>query len=177
MMRWHAARTAGDGAIDAVAIWLKDHMPRSLRIAVLHNDFKLDNLIVSMSDLATPTAVVDWDMCTVGDPLFDLGLLLAYWGEAGDDPDWIRGASMPTYLAGFPTRRQAIERYAARTGADLAWLDWYVVFASFRIIVALQQIYRRYSAGQSDDERFAVFAERIRFMTRKAQRLIELARF
>jgi aminoglycoside phosphotransferase (APT) family kinase protein len=174
--RWQAARSADDSAIDAIAIWLQDHVPRAGRAAVLHNDFKLDNIIMSAGDLAVPAAVVDWDMCTVGDPLFDLGLLLAYWGEAKDGPDWIKAASMPTFLPGFPTRQEASERYAARTGIDLTALEWYVIFAAFRIIVALQQIFRRYAAGQSHDERFAIFGERIGLMTRKAARLIELAR-
>lgn len=174
--RWQAARSADDGAIDTIAAWLQDNIPRAGKVAVLHNDFKLDNIIVSADDLAKPAAVVDWDMSTVGDPLFDLGLLLAYWGEATDDPDWIKGASMPTYLPGFPTRREASERYAARTGNDIASLDWNVIFASFRIIVALQQIFRRYAAGQSQDARFAVFGERIGFMTNKATQLIAHAR-
>ena len=174
--RWQAARSADDGAIDAIAAWLQDHVPRAGRTAILHNDFKLDNIIVPADDFAKPAAVVDWDMCTVGDPLFDLGLLLAYWGEATDDPDWIKGASMPTLLPGFPTRREASERYAAQTGTDITSLDWYVIFAAFRIIVALQQILRRYAAGQSQDERFAVFGERIGFMTHKATQLIERTR-
>jgi aminoglycoside phosphotransferase (APT) family kinase protein len=98
----------------------------------------------------------------------DLGYLLTFWGEADDDPAWILGASMPTRHAGFPTRGEAIDRYARATGFDCGAVHWHHVFGVFKIAVVLQQIYIRYLRGQTRDRRFAVFGERIAALIDKA---------
>jgi aminoglycoside phosphotransferase (APT) family kinase protein len=95
-------------------------------------------------------------MCTLGDPLMDLGYVLALWPEAGDPPMW-RAGGMPTWRAGFPTRAEATERYARKTGFDVAMVHWYYVFSIFRFAAILQQIYARFERGQTHDERFAGF--------------------
>ncbi len=163
--RWVAARVDDPGAdeaiVDRAVEWLRGGMPRSDAVAILHNDFKLDNILVAEDDPARPVAVLDWDMCTRGDPLMDLGYLLSYWGEAGDDPAWRKVGFMPTWHPGFPGRRAAAERYAERTGLDIGEIHWYHVFGVFKLIVVLQQIYIRYLRGQTRDERFAAFGTRI----------------
>jgi len=116
-------------------------------------------------------AVLDWDMCTRGDPLMDLGYLLTFWGEAGDPPAWIEGAAMPTWHDGFPSRAEAVARYAASTGFDPAAVGWYHVFGVFKIAVVLQQIYVRFLRGQTRDERFAVFGTRVAALFDKAATL------
>lgn len=173
--RWEAARDeeAPNAVMDIIS-WLERRRPESREVALLHNDFKLDNMLVAADDPARAMAVLDWDMCTRGDPLADLGYTLAFWGEPGDDPAWIHGASMPTWNPGFPSRDEVIQRYATATGFDCAQAQWYHLFGIFKIIVILQQIYIRYLRGATRDERFAVFGERVRGLVDKAQVLAKL---
>jgi aminoglycoside phosphotransferase (APT) family kinase protein len=166
--RWHAAKAADDPRLDAVAAWLEGHRPPAQAVALLHNDPKLDNMIVAAEDPARAVAVLDWDMCTRGDPLMDLGYLLTFWGEAGDPEPWIAAASMPSWREGFPSRVEAIRRYAEATGFDLSAIRWYHVFGTFKIAVVLQQIYIRFVRGQTQDRRFAVFGSRVAALIDKA---------
>ncbi len=166
--RWHAAKAADDPRLDAVAAWLARERPPAQAIVLLHNDPKLDNMIVGADDPARAVAVLDWDMCTRGDPLMDLGYLLTFWGEAGDPEPWIAAASMPSWREGFPSRAEAIQRYAEATGFDLGAIRWYHVFGTFKIAVVLQQIYIRFVRGQTQDQRFAVFGERVAALIDKA---------
>ncbi|MDH3596718.1 MAG: phosphotransferase family protein [Rhodospirillales bacterium] len=169
--RWHAAKQEDVARMDAVVAWLEGALPASKTVSLLHNDYKLDNMMVGAEDAARAVAVFDWDMCTRGDPLMDLGYLLTFWGEADDDPAWILGASMPTWHHGFPSREAAVERYARATGFDCGAVHWYHVFGVFKIAVVLQQIYIRYLRGQTRDRRFAVFGERIAALIDKAATL------
>ncbi len=173
--RWDAAiDESSPTAMQDVIALLKRGCPKSQYVSLLHNDFKLDNMLVAVDDPARAAAVLDWDMCTRGDPLADLGYMLAFWGEAGDDPAWINGASMPTWNDGFPTRDEVVERYAKATGFDCTHADWYHLFGVFKIAVILQQIYVRYLRGQTQDARFAVFGERIAGLVDKACTLAKL---
>ena len=172
--RWHAAKEADDPRLDAVAAWLDANRPPAQAVALLHNDPKLDNMIVGAEDPARAVAVLDWDMCTRGDPLMDLGYLLTFWGEAGDAQAWIEAASMPSWRNGFPTRAEAVARYAERTGFDLSAVRWYHVFGTFKIAVVLQQIYIRFVRGQTQDQRFAPFGARVAALIDKAAVLAEV---
>ncbi|MHA1154366.1 MAG: phosphotransferase family protein [Alphaproteobacteria bacterium] len=166
--RWHAAKAADDPRLDAVAAWLEANRPPAQAAALLHNDPKLDNMMVGAVDPGHAVAVLDWDMCTRGDPLMDLGYLLTFWGEAGDPEPWIAAASMPTWREGFPSRAEAIQRYAEATGFDLGTIQWYHVFGTFKIAVVLQQIYIRFVRGQTQDQRFAPFGDRVAALIDKA---------
>ena len=159
--RWHAARDADSADMDRLAAWLADRMPETTVRSLVHNDYKLDNMLVADEDPGRAVAVLDWDMCTSGDPLMDLGYLLNYWCEAGDPGDWRMAAAMPTWNEGFPNRDEAVERYARRTGFDVHDIRWYHVWGVFKIAVILQQIYIRWLRGQTRDERFAAFGDRI----------------
>ncbi|HTW54570.1 MAG TPA: phosphotransferase family protein [Stellaceae bacterium] len=152
--------------------WLARTLPKERAGALLHNDYRLDNCLLDTEDPGRITAVLDWDMCTRGDPLADLGYLLNYWIEPSDDPEWRAIASMPTWRAGFPTRADAIRRYAARTGSDVDEILWYQVFAAFKLAVIIQQIYIRYVRGQTQDARFANYWQRVLGLAGKARRLI-----
>ena len=112
-------------------------------------------------------------MCTRGDPLMDLGQMLTYWAQADDDPRWHDRMGTPSWEPGFPTRAEIVERYAAGTGFDLGDWRWYFAFGIFKLIVVLQQIYIRYLRGQTQDERFAHFGDRIRAMANKGVAVIE----
>ena len=110
-------------------------------------------------------------MATVGDPLFDLAVSLSYWIEP-DDPDELK-AVMPTVTVtpGFMTRRELIDRYEKESGRDLSDMHWYVVFGYFKLAAILQQIYARWKNGQTEDERFADFGERVLTLIRHAENL------
>ena len=160
--RWQAASHEDNAQMTALITWLVNHRVESKHASLVHNDYKLDNVLVSSSDPGEAVAILDWDMCTSGDPLSDLGYLLNQWCEADDDPQWIEMAAMPTNAPGFRTRAQAIERYAKRTCFDVSNVAWYHAFACMKFAVIIQQIFIRYHRGQTQDQRFADFDERAR---------------
>jgi len=161
--RYRRARTDDHPALERAAAWLAGHVPAEAAAgaALVHNDYKVDNVVLDPAFLDDPRrpvairAVLDWEMCTVGDPLLDLGTTLGYWVEADDPPEARALAMGPTALPGSLSRRELAERYAARTGADLADLAFYHAFGLFKIAVIIQQIYARYAAGKTQDPRFA----------------------
>jgi aminoglycoside phosphotransferase (APT) family kinase protein len=172
--RWHASQGGEEAERSAATMapvldWLGANLPQSGAAALLHNDFRLDNCLLDIADPGRIEAVLDWDMCTQGDPLADLGYILNYWVEPGDDPAWREIASMPTWRDGFPTRAETIRRYAARTGFDCAAIGWYQVFAAFKLAVIIQQIYIRFVRGQTQDERFRHYYRRVHGLAEKAQ--------
>ncbi|MCC6767099.1 MAG: phosphotransferase family protein [Deltaproteobacteria bacterium] len=160
--RWQRAKTEELPAMEDLAAWLAARIPPALEATVVHNDFKLDNMMLDRHDPGRVVAVLDWDMTTLGDPRIDLGTLLGYWPEATDPPERLAIAMQPTYLEGFPTRREVIERYAARSGRDLGAIAFFETFALFKLAVVLQQIYVRFARGQTQDERFAAMGEHVR---------------
>ncbi len=164
--RWEAAKTGDNRLADEVARWLADHLSVSPAPTLVHNDWRLDNMAVDPAEPGRCVAVYDWDMCTRGDPLADLGTLMALWFDSGEMLDELN--PMPTTVPGFMNRREAIERYVQRSGRDHPQLDWYVVFGTFKIAVVSQQIYVRWVRGQTKDDRF-------RAMGPAAERLFELA--
>jgi aminoglycoside phosphotransferase (APT) family kinase protein len=151
--RWYAAETNDRPSAEDVIAWLAAHRPPQSGSAIIHNDYKLDNTIVDAEDLQTFLAVLDWDMSTLGDPLSDLGNVLALWVEPGDPPA-LQHSTMPIVGPGFPSRCDIVERYAARTGRDVSNVGWYRAFNIFRYAVIDQQIYVRYRRGQTQDDRF-----------------------
>ena len=177
--RWHRAKTKEIAEIDDVAQWLLDKLPpepdpgEGRPATLVHNDFKLDNVMLDPHDASRVIAVLDWEMCTVGDPLVDLGILLCYWAEKDDPEDRREAISPVTVQPGWLTRRQLTERYAEMTGRDVSRIDFYEIFAIFKIAVVVQQIYFRYVRGQTHDERFAAFGPRIEGLARAA---LDLAR-
>lgn len=159
--RWQAAGDEHNPAMRRLTTWLCEHLPESREASLLHNDFKLDNLIVDADDPSRPIAILDWDMCTSGDPLMDLGYLLNQWVEADDDREWIESAAMPTWQPGFPTRAEVVKRYAKRTDFSVSEVDWYYAFSTMKFAVIIQQIYIRYVRGQTADRRFAHYDRRV----------------
>lgn len=177
--RWHRSKTKEIAEIDEVAAWLLAKLPpepdpEAGRPATLvHNDLKLDNVMLDPQDVSKVVAVLDWEMCTVGDPLVDLGILLCYWAEKNDPEDRREAISPVTVQSGWMTRAEVTERYAELTGFDVTNIDFYEIFAIFKIAVVIQQIYFRYVRGQTHDERFAAFGPRVEGLARAA---LELAR-
>lgn len=149
--RWERARTTPVPAMDELGRRLGARLPSPQRAVLLHNDFKLDNTMIDPA--GEVVAVFDWDMCTLGDPLVDLGTTLAYWGGDGGVVDLVAGDAVA--LGDVMDAAAVATRYAARTGLDLDALDWYRALGTFRIAVIVQQIYARYHRGQTTDARFA----------------------
>ena len=150
--RWQRSKTQEIPEMDEVIEWLNARIPSSTNATIVHNDFKLDNLMLDVADPSRIVAVLDWEMCSVGDPLIDLGLFLTYWTMTGGD----RQSSLRavTNGPGWMTREEIVERYALKTGRDLSQIVFYETFASFKVAVVVQQIYFRYVRGQTRDERF-----------------------
>lgn len=174
--RWHNALTPDVGPAEPFTGWLRQTMPVARRTALLHNDYKLDNTLLDAENPARTVAVLDWDMSTRGEPLMDFGALLALWGEKGDGRENTHGR-MPTFHDGFMTAREAAERYARTSGADLSDLHWYVVFNVFRYAVILQQIYIRYVRGQTHDERFRDMGTAVNLTIQRGLDLIDRGEF
>ncbi len=152
--RYQRARTRDVAEVDPLAAWLSERIPASPAPTMIHNDYKLNNVLLSFDDPGKLTAVLDWEMATVGDPLSDLASLLVYWEEPGD-PDIMGALRSVTASPGFPSRRSMIEMYARMSGRDVAALPWYFAFSYFKVGVICQQIYYRWYRGQTRDERFA----------------------
>lgn len=152
--RWERAKDRELPLFARVHERLEASRPMPGAPALLHNDLKLDNAMLSLADPGEVAAVLDWDMATRGDPLVDLGTLLGYWSEASDG-EARRSLTPVTRHPGFPTRRELAERYAARRGVSLDAIRWYEAFALWKIAVVLQQIYIRFARGQTSDPRFA----------------------
>ena len=151
--RYERAKTDDAGVAGEVANWLLTNLPPSPRASMVHNDWKLDNMAIAETDPGRCVAVYDWDMCTIGDPLCDLGTLLGLWSDLGES---VAGSNpMPTQAKGFMSRNEAVAFYTDRSGLDSKAVPYYVVFGTFKMAVVLQQIYFRYHNGQTSDERFA----------------------
>ncbi len=152
--RWAAAATRPVPEMEEIGVLLAGRIPEPQRVAILHNDFKLDNTMID--EEGSLVAVFDWDMATLGDPLVDLGTLLAYWAQP-DDPTYLVFGANAVAIGEVLPKVAVRERYAQRSGLDLSRIDFYEALALFRIAVIIEQIYARYLAGQTSDERFAAF--------------------
>ncbi|HEY8598459.1 MAG TPA: phosphotransferase family protein [Thermomicrobiales bacterium] len=167
--RYAAAATDDSPEIADLAAWLQAHLPTSPAPTIVHNDFKLNNLLLADGELAPVVAVLDWEMTTIGDPLFDLGVSLSYWVEATDPPELRAILPTVTDRVGFFSRREFMARYADLSGRDLGAIDYYLTFAYFKLAVILQQIYARWRHGQTRDERFRTFGDHVRVLIAHAQ--------
>ena len=167
--RWNRAKTEEIPLMERIIVWLGERMPVSQTPTIVHNDFKLDNVMLNFGDPAKIEAVLDWEMSSVGDPLVDLGVLLCYWTQPSDP-----GGEKPTLTSGpgWFSRDELVQRYAERTGRDVSRVAYYEVFAIFKLAVVLQQIYFRFHRGQTKDERFRHFDKRVRNLIQQAAALI-----
>ena len=153
--RYDRAMTKEIECFKDLVAWLADKLPQAQDSVLLHNDWRLDNMMLATGDPGKVVAVFDWDMCTLGDPLADLGCLMSLWFQEGEGLG--KMAAMPSDVPGFMMRQEAIERYGEKSGRDVSKMDFYYVFGLFKIAVVVQQIYCRYAKGQTQDARFAKF--------------------
>jgi aminoglycoside phosphotransferase (APT) family kinase protein len=178
--RWNRSKTGELAEMDQVIEWLTDRIPPEADsgATVVHNDFKLDNIMLDVDDLSRVVAVLDWEMCSVGDPLIDVGLFLSYWTMKGADSEADPNSSLRavTNGPGWMTREEIIERYETKTGRDLSRIVFYETFARFKVAVVIQQIYFRYVRGQTRDERFRNFDGLLRELVTAALESAEKSR-
>jgi aminoglycoside phosphotransferase (APT) family kinase protein len=171
--RWGAAKHEEVPAMDHVYGWLKENQPEHQAFSLVHNDYKLDNAMLSPDDPGEIVAILDWDMCTLGDPLSDVGALIGYWTES-DDPQYAQMmAMMPTGDMGFLSRSELVKRYAEKSGRSVENINFYFALSLFRITVIVAQIFIRFLRGQTQDERFAAFEAVIPTFARAAEDVAE----
>lgn len=170
--RYGKAQTDDVPAMARLSQWLQQSMPKEAGAALVHNDYKYDNLLLDSEDLTHIVAVLDWEMATIGDPLMDLGTTLAYWVQADDPPALQATATGPTYLPGSMTRTQLLERYADKMGRTIDNGVFYYSFGLFKIAVIIQQIYARYVRGHTQDARFARLIDVVRVLADQADRTV-----
>ncbi|MEY9929658.1 aminoglycoside phosphotransferase (APT) family kinase protein [Catenulispora sp. GP43] len=172
--RYRKALTPDAPDFDAVIDWLAAHQPHDVGACVIHNDYRLDNIVLDPAQpWDSPTAVrgvLDWEMATVGDPLMDLGSALAYWVQADDNEEFGLLRRQPTTTAGMLTRAQIVAYYGERTGRDVAAWPFYETFGLFRLAVIVQQIYYRYFHGQTTNPAFKHFGFAAVFLRDQALR-------
>jgi len=154
--RWELAKTDDSKDMDAILAWLLKDIPITQRVSIIHNDIKPDNCQFQPDNPDKVTAIFDWDMCTLGDPLVDFASTLSYWPD--ERFDRTKYPELPVTLQGnFPNKAFLIDLYQEHTGFDLSRLAWYEVFAFWKGAVIAQQLYKRYVDGDSKDERMRLF--------------------
>lgn len=171
--RYHGSRTHDLPEVESISVWLNECRPRETSHSLIHNDYKYDNIVLDPIDITTIVGVLDWEMCTIGDPLTDLGTALAYWVDPQDPQELQRIRWGPTTLPGTLTRAELVRRYAQTTGRDVSNMVFYRVLALFKVAVIIQQIYYRYHLGLTRDARFASLPEVIVVVLRAALRSAE----
>jgi aminoglycoside phosphotransferase (APT) family kinase protein len=173
--RYEKARTWNVPSFRRVRSWLAERTPADVGRCLIHNDYRLDNLVLAAEDPSRIVGVLDWEMATVGDPLMDLGAALAYWVEADDD--WIarRMRRQPSHVPGMLRRAEVVERYLDRTAARPADWTFYEVYGLFRVAVIAQQIYYRYHHRQTRNPAFRTFWVLVRYFHWRCRRLMARA--
>ena len=154
--RYNHSKTDIIANMDFVAKWLNDNQPLEVEGSIVHNDFKYDNLVLDKNNHSKITAVLDWEMATIGDPFMDLGTTLGYWMDKNDLPELKLFQLSATTLEGNPTREGILEMYESKSGKTIPHPQFYYLFGLFKIAVIAQQIYFRYKKGFTKDRRFGL---------------------
>jgi len=174
--RFQKAWTEDVPRCESLMAWLKEHTPPdSQQAGIIHNDFRFDNVVLDPRDRQTIVGVLDWEMCTLGDPLMDLGSSLAYWVQPGDSAQMQALRMQPSNLPGMLTRDEIVRYYGEKTGRTIVNYDFYYVFGLFRLAVIAQQIYYRFKLGQTRNPRFAAFGVFVSVLSQVAERVIDRA--
>ncbi|MGB1062714.1 MAG: phosphotransferase family protein, partial [Ketobacter sp.] len=171
--RFAAAKTDDVPDFEKIMGWLNDNIKPQAKVTLIHNDYRMDNVVLSPQDPTEVIGVLDWEMATLGDPLMDLGNSLAYWIQADDPAEQLMMRRQPTHLPGMLTRDEVVARYLDKTGLQCDDFLFYKVYGVFRLAVILQQIYYRYYHGQTTDKRFAAFGPGVAVLERQAAKLLQ----
>jgi aminoglycoside phosphotransferase (APT) family kinase protein len=149
--------------LDEAGAWLRDHKPRSYQPGIMHGDYQFANVMFAHGAPARLTAIVDWEMGTVGDPLLDLAWVVMGWPDEGED----RSGSGYVDFTGMPDKADLLEHYATVSGRDVDEIDYYVVLARFKMAIVLEGGYARYVAGGADNPKMASFGDVVLDMAAK----------
>ena len=172
--RYRQARTPDAPDLEYIMSWLADNIPPETgRAAVIHGDYKLDNVVLDPSNPLKIIGILDWEMATIGDPIMDLGASMSYWVEAGDPPDFEAMRMMPTNAPGMLSRKQLVARYEEKAGIKIDNFDFYLCYGMFRLCGIGQQIYYRYYHGQTKDKRFVMFIFAVHILEKAIMRVIK----
>jgi aminoglycoside phosphotransferase (APT) family kinase protein len=166
--RYYGSKTHDYPEVGKISSWMQQHMPSTSAASLVHNDYKYDNVVLDSTDITKIVGVLDWEMCTIGDPLTDLGTTLAYWVDATDPEEVRQNRWGPTTEPGSLTRAEVLGYYVEKTGCDASQIAFYLAFARFKLAVIVQQIYYRYQQGLTKDTRFASMPEKIQMLLRAA---------
>jgi aminoglycoside phosphotransferase (APT) family kinase protein len=170
--RYRKAKTWNVPSYERVMTWLEENRPADVRTCVIHNDFRLDNVVLAPDDPLKVAGVLDWELATLGDPLMDLGSALAYWVQADDDWAFRRFRLQPSDAPGMPTRDEIVQYYAERSGVKPENWAFYEVFGLFRLAVIAQQIYYRYHHKQTRNPRFKNLWLPVNLLERRCRRIM-----
>jgi len=170
--RWQLSQTADNNDMDTIQQWLHDDIPTTQQTSIIHNDIKPDNCQFQADNPDQVTAIFDWDMCTLGDPLIDFATTLSYWPDTRFDRSKYKNLPV-TLLGNFPPKSFLINRYQEYTSFDLSRLLWYEVFAYWKGAVIAQQLYKRYIDGHTKDERMKKFGQSANAMISLVMTMIE----
>ena len=175
--QWERSKTRELPALDRLRGRLSASVPESPPPAIVHGDFRLENTMLDAEDPGRVVAVFDWEMSTIGDPLADVGWMLAMWPQADDPPVYHAALEpiLPTTAPGFFTRAELAAAYARRTGRDLTHLDYYTVFGLFKLAVIIEGINARYLAGETRGEGFERFGPQVPLVVEVATDLADRA--
>jgi aminoglycoside phosphotransferase (APT) family kinase protein len=171
--RYFNAKTDHWDDLESAIFWLNNNVPKDDGAALIHNDYKFDNIMLDPGELTSIVGVLDWEMATIGSPLMDLGTTLGYWMSPETGPELLDMPFNPRVLMESFTRREIAETYAERTGADLSNIAFYYIFGTVKIAVIAQQIYFRFKKGYTADERFAGFNRFVETLGGIARRTID----
>ena len=167
---WEINKTREIPAVERVGTWLEQNLPQSGAATIVHGDYRLGNTMFATQAPARLTAVLDWEMATIGDPLADLGYTCMVWGQSDDPPGGIRDSlGAVTKAEGFPTRAQLIARYEERSGRSMSDLRWYVTLAVWKMTVFMEGNYKRALAGATDDPYLKHFGEGVLALAQHAE--------
>ncbi|TDD62360.1 phosphotransferase family protein [Kribbella antibiotica] len=173
--RYRKAKTWNVPSFEKVMAWLVANQPADIRICVIHNDFRLDNVVLAPDDPQRVAGILDWELATLGDPLMDLGSALAYWVQADDDWAYRRFRLQPSDAPGMLTRDEIVAYYTERSGLKPENWAFYEVFGLFRLAVIAQQIYYRYHHKQTRNPRFKNLWLPVNLLERRCRRIIRQA--
>ncbi len=174
--RYYGSKTHDHPEVEKIVEWMQQHMPSTSAVSLIHNDYKYDNLVLDSRDITRIVGVLDWEMCTIGDSLSDLGTALSYWPDATDPEELQQNRWGPTTEPGSFTRTEIVHYFSQETGCDASQIAFYLAFARFKLAVIVQQIYFRYHQGLTKDERFASMPEIIRMLLRASLQTAQTGR-
>lgn len=170
--RYNKSKTWNVPSFKKTMDYLHKHAPPEVALSIIHNDYRMDNLVLDKDDPTKIIGILDWEMATIGDPLMDLGSTLAYWVQANDDFVIRSMARQPSYIPGMLSRREVIQYYMEKTGFQTEDFRFYLVYGLFRLAGVVQQIYYRYHHGQTDNPDFKKLWLLVHYLNWRCKRVI-----